>query len=372
MNAHQKFVVIVCAAVSVVFLTFTALLVFAEDAFQPVLPDFPFQEDPFRWTETLLDRNLPGRGAAAALRTRTELFLGQECVNGIFINDGVLIEKLSPPEPGASSTIAGEIRAFAIDFPARVYFMAVPTAYEFIQNTLPVYTPEWSQRVYVKELIDLLSGYVQELDIYAELADAHRSDIWFRTETLWTSEGAYIGYRSFAQAAGLYPQPLNKFNLEIASYDFSGSLCRALYGVTGGPDRIDLYYDPHSPDAVSIERYTAEGLETPESIYAREWLETERKDNLFLGEDCALTRIRTLISNDRRLLIIGDGFADVLSPFFLRNYSQIDLVKLPLLTEETAKLVRSEEYSAVLMVYGVNSLTDACCTGNLSLLTGME
>ena len=372
MNAHQKFVVTVCAAVTLLFLTFTLLLVLRGERFQPELPGFSFGESPYRWVETVLDRNLPGRGLAAALRVRAELLIGQECVDGIYSRDGVLIEKLAPPAPDASAAIAEDVRAFAAASSSQVYFMAVPTAYEFIQNRFPLCTPEWSQRVYTKELVGQLAGYVRELDIYAELANADNSDVWFRTETLWTAESAYIGYRSFAAATGLYPQPLNKFNLEVVSYDFSGALRRALYGAAGDPDRIDLYYDPHTPDAASIERYTAVGTETPGSVYAREWLSSERQDNVFLGEDCALTRIRTVVANERKLLVIGDGFADVICPFFLRNYGQIDLVKLPMLTEETAALVRQEEYSAVLMVFGVDTLTDPDCTDALSLLIPAE
>ena len=45
---------------------------------------------------------------------------------------------------------------------------------------------------------------------------------------------------------------------------------------------------------------------------------------------------------------------------------------LPMLTEETAALVRQEEYSAFLMVFGVDTLTDPDCTDALSLLIPAE
>lgn len=368
MSRHQKFVVVVCSCVTILFLTFTLLIVASDANFQLVLPDFSFQESPYRWLETTLEQNLPGRDLSASLCARTELLLGQKCVNNVCIQDGRLVECLEKPQANASFEVAEKIRAYAENCNARVYFLAVPTAVDFLQEQPASAPSAWSQRVFIKELVGQLSGYIHELDIYAELADAVQNDIWFQTETLWTSEGAYIGYRAFANAVGLYPQPLSKFNLEVVSYDFSGALQRRLYDATEITDRIDLYYDPHTSDASSIERYGEYGAEKQESVYAREWLESEEQDNVFLGEDCALIRIQTVVANDRRLLIIGDDFADVICPFFLRNYGQIDLIKPSLLTEETAALVRTEQYNAVLMVLGVNTLTDSHCVDHLSML----
>ena len=319
--------------------------------------------------ENYLRESFPGRDLFRSLRNRLDVLLGKSQVGNVYIRDDRLFEELPLPNADQVQASLEAINRFSAGNHSRIYFLAVPTQVEFLPNVLPAYEPVWSQRAFSKDFLRSLTGSVTEIDIYADLVDEQNNGIYFNTQTLWTQYGAYIGYRAFASVTGLYPRTLDKYSREVLSHNFCGTLYHQINETAGKPDRIDLYYDPHSPDADTVFRYDANGNATEfDSVFFRSYLDTEQQEKVFLGEDAPLVRVETSVANARKLLLFGDDFADVLLPYFLRNYSQIDLVNLSLLTEATAKQILLEDYDAVLFVYGVDTLSQSDEFTRLSLI----
>lgn len=304
-----------------------------------------------------------------SLHTRMEILLGKNYVNRIYIQGDSLIEDLSPPNTQGVAKDYAALRDFCEPYRQKCYFMAVPTRSEFLYLNDSTASESWSQRVFVKDLMERLNGYVSEIDLYAKLTESDLEEVYFHTETLWTAKGAYLGYEAFASKVGLYPKGLEQYNIEIVSYDFQGSLSRSLDYAAGGTDRVELYYDSYLPDAKEVTKISNLGVKTSDSVYFREWLDTPQQQRVFLGEPSPLTRIVTQVLNERKLLLIGDEFANVLAPYFLRNYSEIMVVDLSLLTEDTANQIQPEEYDEILFVYSTKTLSQGDTFANLEMLS---
>ena len=156
--------------------------------------------------------------------------------------------------------------------------------------------------------------------------------------------------------------------MEIISHTFRGSLSRSLNYAAGGEDHIDLYYDPYLPDAVEVKKISNLGAQSSNSLYFREWLDTDQQQRIFLGEPVPLTFITSSVVNEKKLLLFGDDFSAVLAPYLLRNYSEVLLVDLSLLTADTAKQINPEDYDQILFVYSTKTLSQSMELQNLEML----
>lgn len=370
MTRAKKAVAGVFLCIAALFLSLTVWMLLGGGAISFVIPNDA--DTPSAWAESFLRLNFPGGDALRSLRGRVDLLLGADTVNGVYIDGERLVELLPAPDAERTAANAQAIRAFAFRNRGRSFMLAVPTASEFLDDDTVDDETDWSQRGFIKELVSRLSGYASEVDIYADLVDAETPRLYYNSETCWTAEGAYIGYSAFAPLVGLYPQPLEKYNLEIVTHSFYGALYRRLGGAAGGADRVDVYYDPHAPDAARVTRVTDGGVLTCDSVYFRDLLGGDTPLDFFLGEDCAVTTVETTVTNGKRLLLVGDDFADVLLPYFLRNYSEVCLVKLPFLTAENADGVDTDAYDVVLFCYGVSTLSQSDEFERLSLFDRSE
>lgn len=369
MSKTKKIVAAVLLSITVLFLGLTAYTLWPDLFVKAEQTDAGQPGALANSLENVLREQLPGSSLFRSLRNRLDVLLGKSHVGNIYIRDDRLFEELPQPDMDKVQASLEAINRFSAGNHSRIYFLAVPTQVEFLPNELPAYQPAWSQRAFSKDFLRSLTGSVTEIDIYADLVDAQNNGAYFNTQALWTQYGAYLGYRAFASVTGLYPRTLDKYSREVLSHNFCGALYHAIDETAGEPDRIDLYYDPHSPDAEKVLHYQANGDAVEfGSVFFRSFLETEQQEKVFLGEDAPLVRVETSVANTRKLLLFGDDFADVLLPFFLRNYSQIDLVNLSLLTESTSKLLNLDDYDAVLFVYGVDTLSQSDAFTRLSLI----
>ena len=323
---------------------------------------------PVNQMEASLKENLPFHSFFRSLHSRVEILLGKTYVDGIYLQGDSLVEELPEPDQQVISQSLKALQSFCEPYRQKTYFMAVPTRSEFLNFSFVGYENAWSQRGFIKDLMERLNGYVTEIDLYAALTEADQEETYFKTETLWTGKGAYLGYEAFASRVGLYPKRLERYNMEIISHTFRGSLSRSLNYSAGGEDHIDLYYDPYLPDAVEVKKISNLGAQSSNSLYFREWLDTDQQQRIFLGEPVPLTFITSSVVNEKKLLLFGDDFSTVLAPYLLRNYSEVLLVDLSLLTADTAKQINPEDYDQILFVYSTKTLSQSMELQNLEML----
>jgi len=302
-----------------------------------------------------LSDHIPGRSFWLKLQTKVTLGLQKKEINNVYVLPDRLIRRIPEPKAGVVEASAAAMKKFAESFSGKTFFMLVPTAEEINASLLPE-VQAFSQ----KELIDsvyqsLSSQNIVGVDAYTSLASAADRYLYCRTDSRWTTLGAYHGYSAIARTMGFAPVSADRMNIEHVSHDFFGGLFWET-GVTGiTPDTIDIYtYSGYTPK-VLLTRYGSFGKQSSHSLYFREYLATEDGYSVFLGEDTPLAVIDTDHSTGESLLIFGDSLCDNLIPFLSLHYSRIALVDLSVSGFNYKDYIDPEEYDSALFCCGVDS-----------------
>ena len=283
-------------------------------------------------------------------KARMELLSGKREMNNVYLcSDGRLLERFELPTDETFTRHAGYITEFAdrVDLP--VYFALIPSALEFGGALLPDGAPYDGQ----KQLIDAFynrDSKLQNIDIFAALAEHSDEYIYYRTDHHWTSLGAYYAYSAISDAMSLSCPPLDSYVRRKVSAEFYGSLYSSS-GMNWVPaDEIELFVEPDS--SVQVFKYGSAGIE-PGPLYRFEALEKKDKYSLFMGGIAGLSRVETGTADSPTLLIIRDSFADSLVPFLLEDFAEIHLVDLRYYTQSLSAYIEDVKPDVILICYSV-------------------
>ena len=321
-----------------------------------------------------LSDHIPGRSFWLKLQTKVTLALQKKEINNVYVLSDRLIQRTPEPRAGVVEAAVASVKNFAESFSGKTFLMLVPTAEEVNAALLPG-VQAFSQKQLIDSTYNTLSSYgVAGVDAYTALASAADRYLYCRTDSRWTSLGAYYGYSAIARTMGFTPVSADRMNIEHVSHDFFGGLFWET-GVTGiTPDTIDIYtYSGYTP-GIRLTLYDGLGRESYKSLYFREYLATEDGYSVFLGEDVPMAVIETDYQTGEDLLIFGDGLCDNLIPFLSLHYSRITLVDLSVTGFNYKDHLDPDDYDSVLFCYGVDSLVQGGQIGraNLPASTDME
>lgn len=302
-----------------------------------------------------LGDHIPFRDFWLTLQTRAKLLLQKKEINGVYILNDRLIERIESPQKGTMEVSLLAIGKFASSFLGSTFFMLVPTAEEIDSALLPS-VQEFSQR----ELIGSAYAAAAEegvtgIDVYSLLSANSSRYLYCRYDSRWTTGGAFYGYSAAARAMGLTPVPLDRLNVEHASHSFRGGLYHET-GYSGlDPDTVDIYtYSGYSP-AIRLTLYDDSGIREYPSFYFREYLDTEDCYAVFLGQDVPMAVIETDYAAGGNLLLFGDSLCDNMIPFLALHYSRITFVNLSFGNFNYRDYLDLEDYDSALFCYSVKS-----------------
>lgn len=302
-----------------------------------------------------------------AIKSAAELAAGKKEIGGVYITDQRLIGALTEEEIDEArlkQSIDG-VRAFAQNTRTPVAMLLAPTAAEVYSDTLPAYAPNLDQKQLISRIADDLRGDVTMINVYNSLYAMRNEYIYYRTDHHWTSYGAFLAYQTAIKKLGFSPVSYEMYNIEHAADNFRGTLySKSLYRGTE-PDMIDLYHYNGTDPVTSVT--INDGLKETayDSIYFREFLDTQEKYSVFLGRNAAVVTVRTNVKNDKKLLLIKDSYANSMLPFLTEHYSEIVLMDMRYVRGDYHAYVDPDQFSQVLVLYNVsNFISD----GNIKLL----
>ncbi|MFB5266425.1 DHHW family protein [Paenibacillus enshidis] len=306
--------------------------------------------------ETYVSDQFALRDLWVGAKTDMDRLLGKKESNGVYLGkDGYLIQKFVPPVEGDLQAKMEAIQAFDdATSGLRKYMMIVPTAAAVLQDKLPKYAETGAEEGYLDKIRRLLSPDIHFVDVFPALY-AKREHVFYKTDHHWTTQGAYTAYLELCKQMGLNPQKEEDFIVRQATGEFYGSL----YSKSGfrhvQPDSIELYR-PKDQGKYTV-TFVDEG-KASNSLYAPEQLEKKDKYAVFLNGNHGLIRIETAQTNEKKLLVVKDSYANSFIPFLLKHFSEIDVVDLRYYEQDLAEFVNRQGIQEMLLLYNVNTFSE--------------
>ena len=314
--------------------------------------------------ETYIADQFPLRNQMISLKANSERLLQKKENNGVFLGkDNYLLQDFEKPDMELALRNAGYISELAEHF--NVYVALAPTATKILEDHLPAFASPYNEGQYISDFYHALSNKVHKVPILETLeaqAANSKEQLYYKTDHHWTTLGAYYGYTSFCNTAGITPYPLSDFSITTVSEDFYGSLFSKGNFTFIKPDSLQIFYPSfENPLTVTYEETGA----VSDSLYEYSHLDKKDKYSVFLDNNHPLIHINTSVKNGRKLMVIKDSYANSLIPFLTNHYEAIDILDLRFLTIPLQTYAVQNNVDDILLLYNVHNFSTE---GKLSLL----
>lgn len=291
------------------------------------------------------------------LKTQMDMLIGEKMIRDVYITDDMLLQKLTSEHSDDILDSAAVLNQFYAKYQIPSYFILVPSASEIYKDNLPANAVKQDQEVLIQRIYAAVGTGVRCIDAHNILSSQKNEYIYYRTDTHWTSYGAYCVYQSAIQKMGLTAVPYNRYVITHMSTNFKGNLhLRTLYEDVQA-DVLDCYTYENGAAVTKITAYDAHGgtEDRGAELYDFSRLQSEGMYDFYLGEDSAMLKIQTNLENDRKLLVYKDDFADCFIPFLVQHYSEICVVDLNAASGISEQLTDPADYTQVLFLCSMES-----------------
>lgn len=308
--------------------------------------------------EKYLSDHFPRRLKWVQAKMSIDRLSGKDIINGIYITDNMLIEKLNEPDYDEVEKSIQSVNIFAESYDTDVFALIAPTSAGIYQDRLPDNAPQLNQREFIENVYRKFSENVNLINVYDSLLAEKNNYIYYRNDHHWTSLGAYCAYRTAVLQMGHTPVSVDKFDIEHAADDFRGTFySKCLYDKTDA-DIVDIY---SCNDGAEVTEVTCnDGVQEThyDSIYFRDYLDTKDKYCVFLGENRAYTNIKTNGENNEKILVIKDSYANSFIPFLTQHYSEITVIDLRYVKTSICDFVDPNDYDQTLFLYNASTFAE--------------
>lgn len=301
--------------------------------------------------------NFIGRDILTGLNANIRGEAGEGIVNGVLVTEGMLLDT-NDSERTISSGVARQLNRFAENYGGALYFAAIPTSSGVYGEKLPAYLDKNAEYRRINELYEKLSNNIRKIDACNILKTHMNSYIYYRSDTKWTGYGAYCVYRTVAQKLGFTPSVYDKYTIRHLSSEFRGNLYTQTGFETAEADMIDAYDYSGGAEVISCIGYNSDGTTFESSLYDKSLLDSDYMYDVYLGRETPLLRIKTSVTNERKLLVIKDSYGDCFIPFLTQHYSEIAVISPELIDDSLKEYLNPDDYEQTLIIFGIESLGD--------------
>ncbi len=254
------------------------------------------------------------------------------------------------------------LNTLANEFPnANVYAMVAPLATEY-------YLPEKAakasnpQKPFIYSIRDRLNPKVKFVDIYDELLQHKKEDIYLRTDHHWAGLGGYYAAKRLAQTAGVPFKGLDAYDRhEIKG--FVGSM----YGyskdisVKNAPETF-VYYTPNQVgyDAQFVtynlnKNFKIISESKPfKSAFFKKFKDGSGNAYLtFIGTDQAYVKVKTSTPGNRKLLIIKDSYGNAVPGNLFYSFNEVHVIDFRYFTHNLKDYVKKNGITDIAVCFNV-------------------
>ncbi|OZU88369.1 hypothetical protein CIL03_12015 [Virgibacillus indicus] len=295
----------------------------------------------------------------------------QNLINSTFVHDdGYLIPTLVTNENNLKpENIAERINSFASNIKNKdvdIFFALAPNKTTMMEHKLPDYISSEANKLsdqLIKELLNI--GKIKTVDL-RDAIKPHlvEKNLYFYTDHHWKPKAAFYGYRTIISKIQesndiLNPLSINDFSWEESNVKFLGSDAR---------NTTESYVK--YPDTVTIAKpkFEEKKLEIcyrgncNRSFYDYRYLElpdkyTNRYKVYFSGDVPEGIIRNPNVSNDHKLLILKDSYANTMIQFLARNYSETRILDMRHYDKKSVyQYIEDNNITEVLFLHNINSL----------------
>lgn len=291
--------------------------------------------------------------------------MGKKENNGVYIGkDNYLFEKFEygdeEKENIKNNTIA--ISDFAQNMQnmdISTYFILVPNSIYINKDKLPDNVETPNQKEIINEVYANMSN-TKNIDVTTALTEENKEKpLYFRTDHHMNSDGAYVVYREFCNASNEQAVPIENFTKTTVTNNFLGTFDSKAQLMNQVPDEIFVYENETN---TNIEEAIYD-KETTDSIFNAKYLEGKDKYSYFLNGNNSKAIIKTRVNNNKKLLVIKDSYAHIMSQFLCENYSEVHFLDPRYTNFDYVEYVKENGITDVLFLYNVsNFATDTNVT----------
>lgn len=244
----------------------------------------------------------------------------------------------------------GFVQRFIGRHPGKVSVMIVPSAANILADKLPAGVPLLDENPYLDALPAQLEG-ANVLDIRpAFRQNSAAQQLYYRTDHHWTTDGAWLAYRTVAPALGLGAFDTAQ-HTAVDSPGFYGTNFNKSLKYDTVPDTL-RYYPLDLP--LTVKQFALDGSEyAAESgpLYDLDKLATRDQYAMFLRGNNGYSTIPGTGPAERRILVLKDSYANCFVPFLTADYGQVDVVDLRTWKYNVENLINMFDYDDILLLY---------------------
>lgn len=287
------------------------------------------------------------------LNSQYELLLQKTEISDIYIGkDGYLFEKFESNDKNLQIA-KKQINNFAnnVDIPVR--FILVPNSIYINQEKLPNNVDVENQEYIIDNMYENMEN-VTTIDVTDVLKENKNDYIYFKTDHHITSDGAYLIYNKYCEEIGINPVLKQDFTQEIVSTEFLGTFDSKAQILNQAKDEIVVYKNNINTNLVSVEYDNS----TTNSIFNEEYLTKKDKYSYFLNGNNAKVVVKTNVKNEKKLLVIKDSYAHIMTQFLVQNYEEIHFIDPRYYRNSMTNYVKDNNITETLIMYNLSNLVN--------------
>jgi len=194
---------------------------------------------------------------------------------------------------------------------------------------------------------------------YNEMYANRDEYIYFRSDHHWTQRGAYYAYKAFVESVGLEATPVDGFDIEVLTEDYSGSMYEYTKDerVKSFKDKIEAFMTRKKLTMTITDR-SGETASYSEAIMT--WSKTY---SAFLCGDNPYTVINVPENpQDRNILVLKDSYGNAFVPFLAENYGNIIVVDTRYTTMNVYEMFKDYDLTDILFVNNLEAANSPAWT----------
>ena len=283
--------------------------------------------------------------------------MGKKENNGVYIGkDGYLFEKFeyNDNEKEDANTNTEIISDFANKMKEQnvpTYFVLVPNSIYINSNKLPNNVEVPNQEEIINQIYDKTED-TNNINVIESLKKENKNkQLYFKTDHHINSDGAYVIYREYCKAANIAIKEIDSFNRVTVSNDFLGTFDSKAQLLNQQPDELFVYKNENNTNV----KEAIYDKQTTNSIFNEKFLEGKDKYSYFLNGNNSRAIIKTNVNNDKKLLVIKDSYAHIMSQFLCQNYSEVHFLDPRYTNFDYAEYAKKNKITDVLFLYNVST-----------------
>lgn len=292
-----------------------------------------------------------------SLQTHIKSSVSEKIVNGVFINDEMLLDSEISERQIYPENIS-HINEFFHNYSGTMYFASLPTSSEVYDEMLPEYLLTNPEQKQIEVLYEGFDKDIRKIDTYNILRMLNDNYIYYRNDSKLTSYGAYYVYKTIIQKLGFQPLSYDKYTIKHVTSDFRGNLYnKCLYNGTKS-DILDVYNYSGGANITSCIAYANNGVTYRKTLNDESFLSSGDMYKMYLGDEEPFIRIKTSVNNDKKLLLIKDSYADCFIQFLIQHYSEIAVISPENMEKPLSNFINPDNYEQTLFLFGIDSMNN--------------